>query len=183
MSNSESEEEIDTVKIVHVVDEGSRSQKAKVIVGGVPLWGIVDSGADITIMGSSAFKQVASVAKLKKRDFKNLDKVLRNYDRQPFHVDGKIDIDIEFQGKTMKTPVYIKMDAPESLLLSEGVCRQLDIITYHTEVREGGSIKNKHEQLPKCCIVPTVRCSSYRMSGCSLMNVLQPKLGWRVRWP
>ena len=54
----------------------------------------------------------------------------------------------------MKTPVYIKMDAPESLLLSEGVCRQLDIITYHREVQEG---KNKHEQLPKCCTVPTVR--------------------------
>ena len=49
-----------------MVDKGSRSQKAKVIVGAVPLWGIVDSGADITIMGSSAFKQVASVAKLKK---------------------------------------------------------------------------------------------------------------------
>ena len=63
MSNSESKEEIDTVKIVHVVDEGSRSQKAYVIVGGVPLWGIVDSGPDITIMESSAFKQVASVAK------------------------------------------------------------------------------------------------------------------------
>lgn len=159
MSNSESEEETDTVKTVRVVDEGSRSQKARVIVGGVPLWGIVDSGADITIMGSSAFKQVASVAKLKKRDFKNPDKVPRNYDRQPFYVDGKINIDIEFQGKTMKTPVYIKMDAPESLLLSEGVCRQLDIITYHSEVQGGGSIKNKHEQSSgdKCCTVPTVR--------------------------
>ena len=69
---------------------------------------------------------------MKKQDFKNPDKVLRNYDRQPFHVDGKINIviDNEFQGKTMKTPVYIKMDAPESLLLSEGVCRQL-YYNYH----------------------------------------------------
>ena len=64
---------------------------------------------------------------------------------------------MEFQGKTIKTTVYIKMDAPESLLLFEGVCRQPDIITYHTEVREDGSVKNKHEQLPKCCTVPTVR--------------------------
>ena len=137
-SNSESEEEIDTVKTVRVVDEGSRSQKARVVVGGVPLWGIVDSGTDITIMGSSAFKQVTSVAKLKRQDFKKLDKVSRNYDRQPFHVDGKININMEFQGKTMKTPAYIKMDAPQSLLLSEGVCTQLDIITYHSEVQAKG---------------------------------------------
>ena len=31
----------------------------------------------------------------------------------------------------MKTPVYIKMDAKEQLLLSEGVCRQLGVVTYH----------------------------------------------------
>ena len=34
----------------------------------------------------------------------------------------------------MRTPVYIKMDAPEQLLLAEGVCRQLKIITYHPDV-------------------------------------------------
>ena len=45
-----------------------------------------------------------------------------------------IEVDIEFQGKTMKTRVYVKMDAPEELLLSEGVCRQLSIVSYHPEV-------------------------------------------------
>ena len=34
----------------------------------------------------------------------------------------------------MSTPVYIKMDAADQLLLSEGVCRQLDIVVYHSEV-------------------------------------------------
>ena len=53
-----------------MADEGSKSQKVKVIVSGVPLSSIIDSGADITIMGRSAFKQVAAVATLKKRDFK-----------------------------------------------------------------------------------------------------------------
>ena len=37
----------------------------------------------------------------------------------------------------MKTPVYVKMDAKEQLLLSEGVCRQLGIVTYHREVVPG----------------------------------------------
>lgn len=35
----------------------------------------------------------------------------------------------------MKTPVYVKMDTHEPLLLSEGVCRQMGIITYHPEVK------------------------------------------------
>ena len=34
----------------------------------------------------------------------------------------------------MQTSVYIKMDAPDQLLLSEGVCRQLSIVTYHQDV-------------------------------------------------
>ena len=36
-------------------------------------------------------------------------------------MDGMIEVDIEFQDKAMKTPIYVKMDAPEELLLSEGV--------------------------------------------------------------
>ena len=37
----------------------------------------------------------------------------------------------------MKTSVYIKMDAYDQLLLSEGVCRQLGIISYHSDVYPG----------------------------------------------
>jgi len=35
----------------------------------------------------------------------------------------------------MKTPVYIKMNAHEQLLQSEGVCRQLNIVVYHDHVQ------------------------------------------------
>ena len=45
-------------------------------------------------------------------------------------LDGQLDLEIEFG-----TPVYLKMDAQDQLLLSEGVCRQLDILSYHSEVR------------------------------------------------
>ena len=34
----------------------------------------------------------------------------------------------------MWTPVYVKLDATEELLLSEGVCRQLRILSYHPTV-------------------------------------------------
>ena len=39
----------------------------------------------------------------------------------------------------MKTKVYmyVKMDSREPLLLAEGVCRQLGIVSYHVEVKPG----------------------------------------------
>ena len=61
----------------------------------------------------------------------------------------------------MKTAVYIKMDAKEPLLLSEGVCRQLGIIQYHPSVVPRTSVGNSEEAdhgvQPACCSVPTVR--------------------------
>ena len=40
-------------------------------------------------------------------------------------VDGCMEMEITFEGKTLTTMVYVKMDAVDQLLLSEGVCRQL----------------------------------------------------------
>ena len=63
----------------------------------------------------------------------------------------------------MRTPVYVKMDAPEQLLLSEGVCRQLGVITYHTEVQPIERVKaDKPTRVSKTakeddCVIPTVR--------------------------
>ena len=36
-------------------------------------------------------------------------------------------MDISFDDRTKKTAVYVKMDTPKQLLLSEGACRQLGI--------------------------------------------------------
>jgi len=87
--------------------------------------------ADVTIIGGEMFKKVMAVAKLHKKDFKSADKIPYNYDRKPFHLDGKLELDVAFQDCTMKTDIYVKMDASEPLLLSEGMCRQLGIVTYH----------------------------------------------------
>ena len=92
-------------------------------------------------MGGKLFKEVASVARLRKRDFRPADKIPHTYNRQPFNLDGRMDLEITFGDKTMKTPVYIKMDAPDQLLLSEGVCRQLGIVNYHRDVcSHGGGV-------------------------------------------
>ena len=115
-------------------DEGSRPQFVGVGVQGVPICGVVDTGADITIINGPMFKWVAAVARLKKRDFKAPDKTPHGYGQKPFRLDSRLDLDITFEDKAMNTSIYVRMDAREDLLLSEGVCRQLGIVTYHPEV-------------------------------------------------
>ena len=51
----------------------------------------------------------------------------------------------------MKTTVYVKMDAHDQLLLSEGVCRQLGIVSYHPSVSSGKITKKT------TTIVPTIQ--------------------------
>ena len=132
-----SDSEGEGIKQIRISDRGSKPQHAKVQVQGVPAEGVIDSGADITIIGGDLFRRVAAVAKLKKRDFKKADKIPRTYSQRPFTLDGRMDLDISFEGSTMRTPIYIKMDAPEPLLLSEGVCRQLGVLSYHPAVLGG----------------------------------------------
>ena len=71
LSDTDGEEE---VRQVCINDEGSRPQFVRVGVQGVPMNGVVDTGAGITIINGPMFKRVAPVARLKKRDFKAPDK-------------------------------------------------------------------------------------------------------------
>ena len=106
----------------------------------------------ITIMGGKLFALVAAVAKLRKSNFKKPDKVPRNYDGREFHLDGCMEMEITFEGKMLTTMVYVKMDAIDQLLLSEGVCRQLGIVTYHPSLI---SRKTRKE----VAAVPSIRVS------------------------
>ena len=119
------------VRAVRIKDTGSKAQHARVVINGVPTQGVIDSGADITIVGGELFKQIATAAKLKKKDFRRADRTTRTSDLE---LHGCMDLDTTFEGKTLTTPVYIKMDAPTQLLLSEGVCRQLGILSYHPSI-------------------------------------------------
>ena len=92
-----------------------------VLIQGVPAYGIIASRADITIMGGAVFKQMATAAR--QREFMAADKTPRLSDQCSFVLDGRIVLDLSFGDKTMRTPIYLKMDAPDQLLLSEGMCR------------------------------------------------------------
>ena len=148
--SSSDEESSARVTIVRIPDNGSVTRCVKVQVQGVPVYGMIDSGADISIIGGILFKKVATVARLKKRHFKEADRIPQTYDQQQFQLDGRMDLDIAFDEKTMTTPVYIKMDAHDQLLLSEGVCRQLEIIHYHPSVEcwRGGK-RSTHSEFSK----------------------------------
>ena len=64
-----------------------------------------------------------------------------------------MNLDITFGDKTMCTPVYIKMDAHNPLLLSKGVCSQLGIVSYHPDVEAQPTSTIVSEE----AVVPTVR--------------------------
>ena len=145
---SDSSESESDIRSVRIQDSGSQLRCARVDIHGVPVVGLVDTGADISIMGREVFRKVAAVARLRKKNFKKPDKTPYGYNQQPFRVDGKMDMDITFNDITITTPVYIKLDAKDQLLLSEGVCRQLGIIQYHPQtmrwrnrLKAGGATK------------------------------------------
>ena len=56
-----------SINVVSITDQRSHLRTATVEIAGVPATGLVDTGADITIMGPEVFKKVAAVAGLKKR--------------------------------------------------------------------------------------------------------------------
>ena len=153
-SSSDSEGEVCQVRVMY---EGSQPRYADVLIQGVPAKGMIDTGADITIMGAELFKLVAAAAHLRKRDFKKVDKVPQTYDCKTFSLDGRIDLDVSFDGVTVNTPVYVKMDTHVELLLSEGVCRKLGIVSYHPDVISAERKKMSHTHSAKEAVVPTVR--------------------------
>ena len=77
---SDSEESDSGVRQVRINDRGSHQQYANVQIEGVPAKGVIDSGADITIMGGDLFHRVAAAARLRRSRFMKADKVPRTYD-------------------------------------------------------------------------------------------------------
>ena len=57
----------------------------------------------------------------------------------------------------MKTPVYLKIDAKEQLLLSEGVCRQRGIVRYHEQVSPGDKQETVYVPMVRVQLVQTVK--------------------------
>ena len=98
---SSSDEEDPAIRQIKVKDEGSKTHCARIQVQGAPMYGIMNSGVDITIIGGSLFRKLANIVRLRKRDLKKPDKVPRTYDQKPFILEGRMDLEVSFADKTM----------------------------------------------------------------------------------
>ena len=119
---------------VRVADKGSAPHCIRVEIQGFLVYGLIDCGADITIMGRILFCKVVAFSKLKKRDFHNPDRTPQIYDQKAFFLDERIDLEITFVDKITCTTVYVEMDAHDQLLLSKDISHQLGIIANHERV-------------------------------------------------
>ncbi len=63
---SSDEEEDGDMDVVQAPDKASRLRCARVDIQGVPAYGVIDSGSDITIIGGELLRKVAAVTKLRK---------------------------------------------------------------------------------------------------------------------
>jgi len=104
----------ENVKLVLVQDKGSQPQCAPVNIACVPGLGIVDSRADITIVGKQLFLKIAAVKKLKRSDCKPADKLPKIYDWKLFSLQVVLELEIKFEEK-MSIIIYVKIDACDQL--------------------------------------------------------------------
>ena len=78
---------------------------------------------------------IVSTAGLEASKIRSADQRACAYDQKPITLDGQIDLNISFGENTLCTTVYIKLVAPDALLLSEAVCRTLGVVSYHPNVQ------------------------------------------------
>ena len=72
---------------------------------------------------------------MKENSLKPADLKACTYDQKPITLDGQIDWHISFGRRRICTTVYVKLVAPDQLLLSESVCCELGIVSYHLSVQ------------------------------------------------
>ena len=76
-----------------------------------------------------------------------------------------MDLEISFDGKVLCTPIYIKMDTHDQLLLAEGVCSQLGIVEYHKDVWPGTKMN-----------MEAIKAHELKAKDASLLSVKQVRM-------
>ena len=118
----------------HMCTSKSGTRCVEVMIEGVPATGLIDTGSDITII-RDLFYQIVTEAHLKVQSLKAAEQKACSYDQKPITLDGQMDMRIKFGEKVVSTTVYVKLVAPDQLLLSETVCHLLGIVSYHPNVQ------------------------------------------------
>ena len=111
--------------------ERSKSHCVDVKIEGVSTTGVIDTSSDITIIRGDLLYHIVEKANLKIEDLKAPQLKACIYDQKPIILDGQMNMKVSLGDKTITTTVFVKLVAPHQLLLSESVCRQLEIVGYH----------------------------------------------------
>ena len=112
------------------------SRCVQVNIEGVSITGIIDTGSDVTILRGDAFYSIVSKSDLNVHNLKAAEQVKAcTYDQKPISLDGQLNMKVSFGEKVINATVYIKLIAPDQLLLSEKVCHMLGIVSYHPSVK------------------------------------------------
>ena len=126
---------------------GSRS--VEVNIEGIPITGVIDTGSDITILRGDQFYNIVSKAGLNVQDLEVAEQIRAcTYDQKPIRLDGQMKMSLSFSEKAIVTTVYIKLVAPDELLLSEEVCHLLGIVSYHPSVKSAERCQPTSEEKP-----------------------------------
>ena len=152
-----------------------KSSCVEVKVEGIPATGLIDTGSDITINRGDLFYHIMELTKLDEGNLKPADLKACNctYDYKPITLDGRIYLHISFGKSVICTTVYVKLLAPDQLLLSEAVCFQLGIVTYHPSV----------QPVQRCRSTATPRPTSSNVSDSNTVPVEQPRTEKVVKQP
>ena len=105
------------------------------MIEGIAVSGLIDTGSDITIIRGDLFYQIVSQGGLEIQSLKPAEQKACTYDQKPITLDGQMAMKVSFGDKTIVTTVYVKLVAPDKLLLSETVCCLLGIVSYHPNVQ------------------------------------------------
>ena len=108
----------------------SGSRWVKVMVEGFPIVGLIHTGSDITLMRGDQFYDMVKDSLLSAHHLKPTEQRACTYDQKPITFDGQIDVKIAFGKKAKVSIIFVKLVAPDKLLLSENVCRMLSIVSY-----------------------------------------------------
>ena len=119
----------------HRGNNEKESRYVEVKLEGVPVTGLIDTGSDINIIRGDLFYMIVEKAGLELSHLKAPDHKAFTYDQKPVTLDGQMNMTFGFGEKVLHATVYVKLVAPDQLLLSETVCHQLGIVSYHPSVK------------------------------------------------
>lgn len=96
-----------TVEVDTVTTSAGALYYCEVKIKGKPVDALVDTGSAATVLSFDAFKALGSKAKIPVSALSHPDVTLRDYSQRPIPIGAMVNLEIEYQGKSVVAPVYL----------------------------------------------------------------------------